>query len=53
MQSISYEVLNNEKSIQLNWGGVIFDFKTQIHLNALKESTSDQSLNFPELNVQN
>jgi hypothetical protein len=51
MESISYEVMNNEKSIQLNWSGAIIDSRTEIHLNVLNESTSDQSLEFTVTDV--
>ncbi len=51
MESISYEVMNNEKSIQLNWSGAIIDSGTEIHLNVLNENTSDQSLEFTVTDV--
>jgi hypothetical protein len=51
VESISHEVMNNEKSIQLNWRGAIIYSKTKIHLNALKESTSDRSLKFTVTDV--
>ncbi len=54
MESVSYEVISNEKSIQLNWSGVIIDSKTEIHLNTLISndeqcsSTSTEHSNFAE-----